>query len=892
MEVPREYDAHRVEAKWRREWEGSDVYAYSGREPGYAIDTPPPYPTGNFHIGNALGWCYMDFTARYRRMRGFDVLFPQGWDCHGLPTEVKVEERHGITKNDVPKAEFREMCEDLTWENIEAMRATMRRLGFSQDWGHEYVTMRPEYFAKTQRSFVEMVRSGDAYRGKYPVNWCPRCQTAIADAEVEHEHRDTKLNYFYFDTGDGGKLRIASTRPELLPACVGVVVNPEDERYAEFVGETAKVPIFGQEVEVFADEDVDPGFGTGAVMVCTFGDKQDVEWWAEHDLELREAITERGYMNTLAGEFEGTTIPRAKEAVIERLDELGYLEDEEELEQHVGLCWRCETPIEILSTEQWFVEVDSEAVKERAAEVDWVPSHMRKKLDAWADEVEWDWCISRQRVFATPIPVWYCRDCGEALIPEIEDLPLNPLRDDPPRPCDGCGSTDVEAEDDVFDTWMDSSLSALHVGGWPDGFRETQLREQGHEIIRTWAFYTLLRTDALEDTVPWDTALINGMVLGGDGHKMSKSRGNYVQPEEVVEEYSADAFRLWAASGGAPGSDTPYSEREVKAGSRFMRKLWNLFRFSAPHFPDGEGGSAPHFQKGKGGSSPHLQGGDSETAGGDTSSQHELADMDLWVLSHLNRTLRDVERDMEGFQFQDAAKRLRDFAWDVLADDYVELVKGRLYSGQDPAAGATLRRCVDGLVRAMAPFTPHLCEELYSHYGDGSVHAAEFPSADEDLIDGEVEAGYGEVVDVVRRVRRWKSEEGVPLNAEVVSLEVYGAGGVVERNLDDVEATLKVREAAYRKGRPELEERPVDVDVDFSVLGPALKGEAQRAAEALKADPDAVAEMLEGGEVTVELDGESVDVPRDAVSVVEKPVSGGREVEVLEAGDATLLVSR
>ncbi|MFB6132600.1 MAG: class I tRNA ligase family protein, partial [Halanaeroarchaeum sp.] len=357
-DIPAEYEPDAIEPKWQHEWLDSDVYEYADTgATDYVIDTPPPYPTGDLHIGHGLNWAYMDFAARYHRLQGDDVLFPQGWDCHGLPTEVKVEEIHDIHRTDVPREEFREMCVEQTETKIASMKETMIELGFSQDWSAEYRTMDTSYWEKTQKSFVQMADDEYVYRDEHPVNWCPRCQTAIADAEVETEDRDGTLYDITFPGVDGEDVVIATTRPELLAATGAVAVHPDDERYEDRIGDTVEVPLFGQEIEIIADEEVDPDFGSGAVMISTFGDKQDVTWWAEYDLELRSVLTEDGTLSAEAGEYEGLTIDEAKDAIPGDLDEAGVLEGSEPVEQSVGTCWRCDTPIEILSKDQWFVEV-------------------------------------------------------------------------------------------------------------------------------------------------------------------------------------------------------------------------------------------------------------------------------------------------------------------------------------------------------------------------------------------------------------------------------------------------------------------------------------------------------------------------------------------------------
>ncbi|QLD89791.1 valine--tRNA ligase [Natronomonas salina] len=868
-EVPDDYDPDEAEQQWRRQWQESDVYGYDDdpERPDYVIDTPPPYPTGNLHIGNALGWCYMDFAARYHRLRGDDVLFPQGWDCHGLPTEVKVEENRDVHRSEVSREQFREWCIEHTEEQIEAMKETMHTLGFSQDWAHEYKTMDPEYWGETQRSFVEMADDDYVYQDEHPVNWCPRCETAIADAEVENEDHEGTLYYVSFDGVDNDDIEIATTRPELLAACVGMAVDPDDERYADRIGDTFEVPLFEQEVELIADADVDSDFGTGAVMICTFGDKQDVDWWAEHDLDLRPVFTEDGHLNDLAGEFEGLAIDEAKEEIATALQKSGHLNDEETTEQSVGQCWRCDTPIEILSKEQWFVTVDQGEILETAQEVEWFPEHMYDRLEDWAEGMEWDWVISRQRVFATPIPAWECDDCDHVEIAGAGEVPVDPTTEAPAvGDCPQCGGHAWTGETDVMDTWMDSSISPMFVAGWPDDeFEPVQLREQGHDIIRTWAFYTILRTAAVTDEHPWEEALINGMVFGEDGNKMSKSRGNFVQPEEVVEEYGADAFRQAMALGGQPGTDIQFQWKEVTSASRFQTKVWNITKFASGHLDE---------------DTPAI-------------SDPAYRDADEWILSKCARIAESVADDMDEYRFDSALRQVRDFVWHDLADDYLELVKGRLYEGRPgerKAAEHALYTALTASLRMLAPFAPFITEEAWSHLPtEGSVHEADWP----DLPDCDPEAEErGELVaEVAATVRGWKSDEGKPLNADLDRVEVYLDE---ERPLDTYDLADTVNGPVYvEEGRPNVELVPVDVDVEHSELGPVFRDQAGDVVAALEAaDPaELQAELTTKGHVELDLDGETVTVEDEMFDVVEEQrAESGEEVVVLEAGEATVLV--
>ena len=889
-DLPDSYKADSVETKWRAEWQEMDVYEYEDTgSPDYVVDTPPPYPTGNLHIGNALGWCYMDFAARYKRLQGHDVKFPQGWDCHGLPTEVKVEENNDIHRTDVPRDEFRRMCVDHTEEQIDAMKRTMHTLGFSQDWSTEYKTMDPDYWGETQRSFVRMAESDYVYRDEHPVNWCPRCETAIADAEVETEEGvEGTLYYVTFPAVDEGveDIEIATTRPELLAACVSMAVHPDDDRYADRVGERFEVPLFGQEVELLADEEADADFGTGAVMICTFGDKQDVDWWMEHDLDLRPVVTEDGHLGAEAGEYEGLSVEAAKEAVAEGLEAEGYLEGSEPTEQNVGQCWRCDTPIEILSKEQWFVEVDQAEVLAHAREVEWIPEHMYDRLEDWTEGMKWDWVISRQRVFATPIPAWFCGDCGYTHVADEDELPVEPTDEGPAvDACPECGAgaapeesrdgggeaagTDWHGETDVMDTWMDSSISALYVGGWPEEtFTPVQLREQGHDIIRTWAFYTVLRTAALEEEFPWEEALINGMVFGEDGNKMSKSRGNFVQPEEAVEEYSADAFRQAMALGGQPGSDIQFQWKEVKSASRFGTKVWNITRFAAQHLDDER----------------------------EPLADPAYRDVDRWVLSRCGDVADTVEAHMDEYRFDAALRELREFVWHDLADDYLELIKGRLYEGRPgerDAARQALFTALSASLRMLAPFAPFLTEEAWQALPgtEGSVHAGDWP--DLAFEDPGAEVAGELIADIASTVRSWKSDQGIALNAELERVEAYPAE-TPETAVDTYDLAEAVNSPVHiREGEPNVELVPVEVEPDHSTIGPEFRDQAGQVVAALESmDPTAVREQQRYEEaVEVDMGEEVAVVPGDAVTVHEEHrAESGEEVTVLDGEHATVLV--
>ena len=856
-EISKEYDFNKVEEKWAGGWDESVYYFdWNSGKPQYIIDTPPPYPTGNFHIGNALNWCYIDFVARYKRMRGYNVMFPQGWDCHGLPTEVKVEEIYHITKNEVSREEFRRLCEELTAGNIEKMRSTMRRLGFSTDWSNEYITMHPDYYSRTQRSFVRMYEKGMIYREDHPVNWCPRCGTAIAFAEVEYDSRTTTLNYVRF-ASPLGDLEIATTRPELLSACVAVAVHPEDERYQKYIKTSVGVPVFDYDVTVLADEEVDPEFGTGVVMICTFGDKQDVRWWVEHDLPLRQTINRAGRMTEISGKYSGLSIQECKEKITEDMTSEKIIFKQEPLDQNVGLCWRCKTPIEILSERQWFVRIDADDIINTSAQIEWVPEHMEIRLKNWTRTMEWDWCISRQRIFATPIPVWYCKSCGEPLVAREEWLPLDPNQTSPLAACP-CGSTEFEPETDVLDTWMDSSISALNVSGWLSEHQPRypcQLRPQGHDIIRTWAFYTILRSQALVGVKPWDSILVNGMVLGEDGHKMSKSLNNFIAPEEVISLYGADSFRQWAAIGGSPGNDVMFRWKDVISGGRFLQKLWSMYRFASPHAKRSD--APPHYHQ-----------------------------ADRWLLGELDELVAKTTDAVDRFQFDEAFRAIRVFAWDMLADNYIELVKARLYGPGGPekeAAQATLHTTIVTLARLLAPFVPFIAEEIHQNLTGTSVHTASWP---EPL--GHPPHLPGQLVkEVSAAVRRYKSDRGMALNAPLAGVEVYTS---LDLETIDLEGSTN-SSVGVKKGDPQVEMRAVEVKPQMKFIGPLFKDKSREVIEALCAmDPQEVSRQRKEGKILVTVGKDTLALEPEMVDIVTETLSAGQAVDMISVGEATVLV--
>lgn len=739
-----------VEKSWQKKWAEDDAYGFKldSDKPVYSMDTPPPFTSGSLHLGHVYNHTWIDIVARYKRMCGFNVLLPQGFDCHGLPTELAVEKKLGIDKAD--REQFLSACMNWTKDAIERMRLQFDSLGYSADWNHSYKTMDDDYKGLVQKTLLQFHEKNLLYQAEHPILWCWKCGTALAKAESGHIQKRGKLHYIDIDVEGGHKITIATTRPELMPACVAVFVHPDDNRYSGFIGKKAIMPIFGQEVPIIADSDVDMEFGTGVVYLCTFGDEQDIRWQKKYDLPVIIAIEKDGSMSQCAGSLAGLSIEDARRSLLLDLEKEGRLRKVEEIDHNVLAHTErssCQTPLELLPMKQWFIKVRDrlDEIEEASKTMGWYPPYMQKRLSDWCDAVDWDWIISRQRVFGTPIPFWSC-ECGEVIAAKEEDLPIDPRGTTIRCKCGG----DAIGEQDVCDCWVDSSVSPLRISKWGenkeffDNVYPASLRPQGYEIIRTWAFYTIFRNLVLTGKPCFKELMINGMVAGPDGKKMSKSIGNVIEPEEVLEKYCADAIRQWAAAGSL-GEDYPFSWDECEHSNRFLTKLWNVSRFIEGHLKE-YGGGKPE----------------------------DLRVPDRWVLSKLQTLIKDSINNLNGYVFNQPLQDIRSFVWHDFADYYLEMVKHRLYKpeiyGEDSkkAAQYTLKTVLENIVLLLAPITPHICEEInHQMFGEGSVHRREYPKADKSLVDAKSEETAKTLIDIIDIIRKHKTDNGLSLGAEL-----------------------------------------------------------------------------------------------------------------------------
>ncbi len=786
-----------LESKYVEYWDEHKVHAFDEHDEKkkvYSVDTPPPFPTGEFHMGGTLNWGYIDFACRYKRMQGHNVLFPQGWDCHGFPTETKVEKKFG---KGLPREEFREKCLEWTHNVVGSMKAQMIQLGFSIDWRHEYYTIDKEYHRKVQLSLLKMFEQGLVYRGKHAVLWCTYCGSAITKAETEDLQRETFLNYIKFHVVGGHaseSVLIATTRPELLHACVAVAVHPSDERYKKLVGKKLKTPVYGKEVPIVADVDADPNFGSGAVMICTFGDKQDVVWAHRHSLPIIEACDERGRLKN-AGEFDGLDIRDAREKLLQKMESLQLLDRQEKANQVVKIHDRCKKAIEMMNSTQWFINVrdSKEEIKRAGREMRWVPPHSLQLLVDWTDGLEWDWCISRQRVFGIPLPFWYCNECGEVILPKEENLPVDPAKDPAPVEKCKCGATPI-GEKSICDGWVDSSITPLAISGWPDNKKlfekvyPASVRPQGTDIIRTWAFYTIFRCLKLTGKPPFRDMLINGMVCGSDGKKMSKSLGNYVEAKEVVSKTSVDALRQWIALSGNTGKDNAFFWKDVDYAQSFLNKLWNASKFVEKS----------------------LDGFDAKAV---KPGELKFRATDAWLLSRLEKLKELCTSAMEEYDYYSAITAIYSYVWHDFCDFYLEDVKHRTYQPEiygaegKLAAQYCLHESLLSTLKLLAPFAPYATEELYQQLGfaalegQKSLHKSAWPVAKEGYLNEQAENICSVLHSLLSQVRKFKASKGLALNEELPEVSVAASQSVLGRFPqieEDLKATGKIAKISLR----------------------------------------------------------------------------------------------
>jgi valyl-tRNA synthetase len=834
-----------LEDKWTSRWEKSGVYRFDrarGRDSVFSIDTPPPTVSGSLHVGHVFSYTHTDVIARFHRMRGRAVFYPMGWDDNGLPTERRVQNYFGVRCDPslpydpafvppekpgkhpiaVSRPNFIELCERLTGEDEKAFEHLWRHLGLSVDWSMTYATIGRRAQRISQLSFLELLSRGQAYQLDAPTLWDVDFRTAVAQAELEDREQAGAYHRIGFARPDSGRVEIETTRPELIPACVALVAHPDDERYRPLFGSDVITPLFGVRVPIRAHALADPEKGSGVAMICTFGDITDVTWWRELALPVRAILQPNGTLRPLSwgepgwestdpgraqrsyDQLAGLSTAKARVRIVEMLRESGDLIGEPRPITHaVKFYEKGDRPLEIITSRQWFIKTMEfrDRLRERGRELKWHPPYMQARLEHWINGLTGDWCVSRQRFFGVPFPVWYrIRDDGSIdydawLLPELSRLPVDPSSDVP----DGYRSDQRDrpggftGDSDIMDTWATSSVSPQIVSGWredEDLFRRVfplDLRPQAHDIIRTWLFSTLLRAELEHGSLPWKNVAISGFVLDPDRKKMSKSKGNVITPMALLEEHGSDGVRYWAAS-ARPGTDTAFDPAEMKVGRRLAIKFLNASKFVLAR-PEPVGRIS------------HL--------------------LDRGLLTALRRLVEDTTRALDEYDYARALQLTETFFWSF-CDNYLEMVKSRRYGdhGNDAAgsANATLLCGLSVLNRLLAPYLPFATEEVWSWWQPDSVHTAPWPTVDQiDRLaspDMEALAALDRAIEVISEIRRVKSLAKRPAKSRVQIARVRTDAAVIPL-LERVEIDLRSAAGAERIEFARVE-GPLNVELEFA----------------------------------------------------------------------------
>ncbi len=788
---PNKYNYAKAESKWRKFWSSAETFKWDPSLPAeldYVIDTPPPTVSGTLHIGHVYSYTQADIIARYFRMSGRNVLYPVGWDDNGLPTERLVENVKKVRGGTMERDEFVALCREVIPPYEDQFRDLFGRLALSVDWSREYQTISDESRTISQMSFLDLYKKGLLEHRLEPTLWDPAYRTAIAQAEVEEIEREGTLNHVAFEVEGGTEVVIATTRPELIGGCGALMIHPDHPRAGELVGKRAISPLYNVLVPIIVDDKVDPEKGTGIVMCCTFGDVTDIHWWRTHKLPLRLIIDQAGRMkgelpigaedwpstNAAAAkatisELQGLKVEKARAAILGMLSQRSLVRDQHKVKQVVPVAERSGAPLEIIVTPQWFIRTMDfkNEILAKGREITWLPDYMHQRFESWVEGLKWDWSISRQRHFGVPLPVWYSKRSGEEgkiLLPLPEQLPIDPTRDLPT----GYAAAEVEPETDVMDTWATSSVTPQFVtrtinddfGFDHDAHRRLfpmSMRPQAHEIIRTWAFYTIVKALHHENVVPWKTICISGWCLANDGSKMSKSKGNIIDPIKLLDEYGSDVVRYWTGTSRL-GNDTVLSPNTLKQGKRLVTKLWNAARLA--HLVLENHPISP--------ASPRE----------DYRSGIVCHPIDQWLLGCLSDTIQKSTKAFEAYEYAQALKHIETFFWRTYCDNYLELVKSRTRFKGDPtpaqrSALHTLCHATNAVIRMFAPFLPYVCETLNDLFAPSAeflktVHArANWPKI-ENNVDIDLNADIGELVlAVVAGTRKIKADLDQSLRAPV-----------------------------------------------------------------------------------------------------------------------------
>ncbi len=802
--LDKKYNASEKENIWLNYWKDNGIYDFKldGREV-YSIDTPPPTVSGKIHIGHIFSYTQTEMIARYKRLRGYNVFYPFGFDDNGLPSERLVEKEQGKKAHEIGREAFSKLCYETTDKYESEFQELFSKMGVSTDWKYCYKTINPSTIKISQRSFLDLINKGHCYHKESPALWCNECLTSIAQAELETKRIKTTFNYINFKTKeDNEEFTIATTRPELLPAIVCVFVNPRDEVHNYLIGKTAHVPVIDIDVPIMGDEKVMVDKGTGVVMCCTFGDQTDIEWWKKYNLPLKYIFTEDGRIIDSVPNYGGMKIKEARKQIIEDLQSGGYIVKIEELEHEVGIHERCGKEVEYTVMKQWFIDImnHKEDFIRIGNEINWYPEHMHKRYNEWVENILWDWCISRQRYFGVPFPVWYCKTCGEPIFASEEDLPVNPLVDKPKcAKCPKCGCQEFIPETDVMDTWATSSVTPLinmHYGE-EDNFeailKPMSLRTNASEIIRTWDFYTIVKSFYHFGTRPWDNVMISGFVMASVGEKISKSKGNSkVEPMDLINEYSADVLRYWAGTGRL-GTDIVFSDETLLRGKKLINKIWNVSKFIEMHLSDYQDKEFNDYEY-----------------------------IDKWILGKYGEMEKSFMKYLDDYEVGLALNLLEKFFWNF-CDNYIEIVKHRLYRpeefGEIPrySGQKTVYTFLYKLLQDFSIYFPYITEEIYSelYHDKKSIHITEMKSLNYNFA-SEIQNG-DLIVDIISQTRGEKSSNNLSLKTPIKTLDLSLNSELKEalnKSIKDFKATLFIDNLIISDCEKDYKINKIELDIE------------------------------------------------------------------------------
>ena len=799
--LDKKYNIQEKEQKWMEYWDENKIYEFiPDQREIYSIDTPPPTVNGKIHIGHIFSYSQAEMIARYKRIRGYNVFYPFGFDDNGLPSERLVEKEQGKKAHEIGREAFSKLCYETTNKYEEDFKKLFKRAGFSAELNKAYKTVSDSSSKISQLSFLDLVEKGHCYHKESPALWCNECLTSIAQAELETKTIKTTFNYIKFKTKeDNEEFIIATTRPELLPAIVSVFVNPKDENNNHLIGKTAIIPLINVEVPILGDDKVDETKGTGIVMCCTFGDQTDIEWWKKYNLPLKNIFTNDGKIIETIPKYGKLPIKEARKEIIQDLIEQNYLIKSEDLEHEVQVHERCGKEVEYSVMKQWFIDImnHKQDFLKIGEEISWYPKHMKSRYDEWVENIMWDWCISRQRYFGVAFPVWYCKDCGKVILADKKDLPVNPLVDKPNiDKCPNCNCSEFIPETDIMDTWQTSSITPLinmkygEKDNYEDILKTMSLRCNAHDIIRTWDFYSIVKGYYGFKQKPWENIMISGFVMANKGEKISKSKNNSkMEPFDLLNEYGADIVRYWAGSGKL-GTDIIFSEETFLRGKKLLNKIWNVSKFIEMHLSDYEDKDFNDYEY-----------------------------IDKWIIAKYQEMEKQFIKYLDNYEIGLGLNILEKFFWEF-CDNYIEIVKHRLYRpeefGEIPrySGQKTVYTLLYKLLQNFSIYFPYITEEIYQelYKQEKSIHITTIKTLNYNFND---ELKYGDMIcDIISNIRGQKSINNLSLKTEVSKLSISAETKLIDAinsSIKDFKATLFINDL-------NLNEQEKDYKIDEVIL--------------------------------------------------------------------------